>query len=276
VFLYPPDMGLLNPLRWVQLASHESSIRYAVFVAAAVLAIGIGWFVRLAAHPRTARIALAAAAATGLIATLIVFSVLGPAFAAEAHNIRILRMHPVSDPLEWSPAQAGSGVTAEDANYLAQFHAEMAPENRLSLEELHRRAALTNRFYAAVTSGWFVLGVVLSFCLGLTLESTWAADYLRRSGRGPIACAIGYLELYPPVAVLLVWCIIVFILRLVTIQPNVSGGPSWGPLLAPCGCGAGLVTVAHVGVLRRWHFVMRSTLYLAIIGLGVACLLWLA
>jgi hypothetical protein len=46
--------------------------------------------------------------------------------------------------------------------------------------------------------GWVLLLVVVMLFLGLVLESTWAADYVIRSGRGPVACGICYVELYLP------------------------------------------------------------------------------
>ena len=64
-YLYPPNLGLLNPLRLLQFTSHEPAGKISLFAAAAVLAVANGWFVKLAVRPRTPRLALAAACAIG-------------------------------------------------------------------------------------------------------------------------------------------------------------------------------------------------------------------
>jgi hypothetical protein len=245
-----------------------------VLTVAAVFAIGSGWLVRLAARPRTTRAALAAAAATGLVATLVAFSMLGPQVGAEAWHLRFLRLHPVSDPVELGGRPGRADLPAAEADYLAQYlplegPLFCPPEDRPArLRELHSRAVLTNRFYAGVTLGWVVLFVVLVFFLGLTLSSTWAADYLMRSGQGPIAIAVCHLEMYLPVAALLVWCdaIVLFL----GIFGTMNGIATWGQLLAPVGFGVGWVGLAHTGVIQQWHLAKRGAMYLAFIGLAVA------
>ena len=279
VFLYPPNMGPLNPVRWVQLVRQDSRFRFGVLAIAALLAVGNGWLIRLAARPRSERIALAAAAATGLIATLLALSFLAPTFALKAYRLHSLRLHPVSDPLDWldlvDRGQGEPGVSQEEARYLAQFPPqEVVPGYDLSLQEMHRLAVFTNRFYQAVVGGWVMGVVVLVFFLVLVLESTWAADHLLRSGRGPVACALCYLELYPPAVALLIWCLIVFVILLVMRQQTVIGGPSWWQLLTPCVLGTALVTLAHVGVIRRWHPAARAGIYLAFLGVGGLNTLW--
>ncbi len=119
-----------------------------------------------------------------------------------------------------------------------------------------------------------ILFVVSVFFLGLTLESTWAADYLARSGRGAVARAVCYLELYPPAAALLLWCLIILVMAIIKISMPMIGGPTWGQLLAPVGIGAGLVGLAHAGVIRRWHPAARGAVFLLSIGLAVAWAIW--
>jgi hypothetical protein len=273
-FLYPLHMGSLNPLRWVQLAGHEPAFRYAVLATAAVLVIGNGWLVRLVARPRTTRAALGAAAVTGLIATLVAFSFLGPVSGTEGYKGQTWVPHPVRDPiLDAERGLPGQVLLPADADYLTQYlpaedRPVGAPGHWASLEEFHRRAVLTNRACTAVTLGWIILFVVSVLFLGLTLESTWAADYLRRSGRGPVACAFCYLELYPPVAALLFWCLIVLIMGIVV------GEPTWNQLLTPLVLGAGLVALAHTGVLRWWQPAARGAVYLVFIGIVVAWTIW--
>jgi len=141
---------------------------------------------------------------------------------------------------------------------------------------MYRRAVLTNRFYGAVIVGWMTLLVLLTVFLVLTLESTWAADYVTRSGRGPVACAACYLELYPPAAALLVWCLGVLEIGALKASGDLIGGPTLGQLFTSVGLGAGLVTLAHVGVIRCWHPAARCAVYLALVGLGAAWVVWVS
>jgi predicted Ser/Thr protein kinase len=272
MLLYPANMGPFNPLRWVRLADQEPAFRSTLFAAATVLALGNGWLVRLAARPRTARAALAAAAATGLVSTLVAFSIIGPWVGAEAWNLSFLRLHPVSDPLELVGRPVQDLLPRAEADYLDQYHPQLffATEgnDQARLHELHFRAALTNRFYAAIAFGWVVLFIMLAFFVGLALESTWAADFLTRSGRGPIACAACYLELYLPAAALLVWCNVLVLF--LWFSGTGSDWATWGGLLAPVGLGVGWVSLSHASVSRRWRPAKRGRVYLAFIGLCVA------
>jgi tRNA A-37 threonylcarbamoyl transferase component Bud32 len=281
VFLYPPGLGPLNPLRWVELLDHSPAFRWAVFALAAVLAVGIGWFVRLAARPRTPRDALAAAAAAGLIATLVAFSILGPVYGSESYRLNFMRLHPISDPRTLPVPERGEEDPwpPGDAEYLAQYlppeyRAEGAPGREERLENLRLRALNANRFHAAVAAGWSVLVAALVFLLGLTLQSTWAADYLLRSGRGPAACAACYLELYPPAAALLVWGLIDLAVALTQATGTVRGGPAWGHLLGLLGLLAGWAVLAHAGVIRRWPPAARVAVHFLALGLGAAYVLW--
>ncbi len=278
-FLYPPDLGPLNLLRWFQLAGQETAFRHLVLAAAAVLAIGNGWLIRLAARPRTAQAALAAAAATGLLATLVAFSFIGPVAGDEAYNVLKLRMHPVSDPLElvkqgMFPWQ---DLPHAEAAYLAQYLQSKdqppgAAGRQLELRELHRRAVAANRAYAAVIGAWLVLFFVSVCFIGLALDSTWAADYLSRSGRGIAARGACYLELYLPFAGLLVWCLIALIMGMQKVSLGFATG--WGQLIAPIIVGAGLIGLTHTGVIRQWRPIIRAAAYLVMIGSVAAWAIW--
>ncbi len=277
--LYPVDMSLLNPLRWLQLTRDDPVCRGALLVAAGVLAMGIGWLVRLIARSRTTRGTLGAAAVTGLVATLVAFSIFGPVSGAEAYRLGA-QLHPVEDPfvVAENQGQFGSPTPAE-AEYLARYlpaevRAAGAPGRREALEELYRRAVLTNRAYAAVVSGWVMLFVVAVFFVGLSVESAWAVDHVSRSGRGPVARAVCYLELYPPAAALLLWSLIVLVMGIIMGAQRVTGGPARGWLLTPLGLGAVWVGLAHAGVIRRWHPAVRGVSYLLLIGAGLACARW--
>ena len=119
-----------------------------------------------------------------------------------------------------------------------------------------------------------VLFIILVFFLGLTLDSTWAADHVVRSGRGPIARWICYLELYPPVVALIVWSLIVVTTTIVMTSEKVVGLPTWGQRLTPVALGGVLVGLAHAGVIRRWHPAIRAVVYAAWIVMTTVWLWW--
>jgi len=278
-FLYRTNLGMLNPVHLVYLARYEPAFHYAALALAAALAFGIGWLVRLAARPRTPQAALAAAAVTGLIAILVAFSIFGPVFGAESYRLPF-RVHPVSDSSEL--AERGLSATTmpfDEARYLAQYlpseqQALDSPNGAKALQDLRQRAVNANRLYGSIIGGWIVLAALMLFFFGLTLQSTWAADYVVRSGRRSLARVACYLELYPPVAALVVWCLIAIMVVAIGAQPNVIGGPAWEQLLAPAGVLAVMVGLAHAGVIRRWHPAIRVVIYLGLVGAGVKAAQW--
>lgn len=273
--LYPREMGLLNPLWWFQFARHQPAVHYAVLATAVVLAIGNGWLVRLVARPRTARAALAAAAVTGLVTTLVAFSILAPVIGVDAGRGPSMGPHPllVRDNALLRNLQEEWELTTADADYLSRYlspedSAAKGLERTQKLKILHRRAVATNQIFSAVIFGWVLMFFLLAFYLPLVLDSTWAADYVVRSGRGPLASLIAYIELYPPAAALLIWCMVVLLFAVQKLSGGMSG-PPWGRLLIPLGLGGALVGLAHVGVIRRWSPIARGEAYLICISAGV-------
>ena len=271
-YLFPPDMGPLNPLRWVELVQFEPVASYSVLVAAIFLVFGIGWLVRLAARPRTARAALGAAAATGLIATLSAFAILGPMTGAESNKLPSLRLHPID------PSSSDKSQLVEEENYLARYlpprlRPAGTPGRLEALDQLRRQAKYANQFYAAVLMGLDLLAFALVFFLGLSLESTWAADYLCRSGRRFVARIGCYLELYIPTAALIIYCLVLFEFAIITATSYNVGLPTLGQFVSPLIFGAAWVGLAHAGVIRRWHPAIRVGVYLLIVG-GIAGGMW--
>jgi hypothetical protein len=268
--LYPHDMSWLNPLRWVELVQSEPAAQDAVGVTTLALALGVGWLVLLTARPRTTRTALGAAAVVGLVATLVAFPFIAPSL--EEYD-RAMSVHPVSDPLTRAlKGEGGDVVAPADAEYLdskypPESRPEVQPGVRLSTRALYWRAVDTNRLYAAVALGWAVLAVVLTVLVGLTLHSSWAAYHVTQSGRGPVACALCYLELYAPAGALLVASVQAAWLALFWGASFTSQTPV---VLAAT---AALVTLAHRGVVRRWHPAARVAGYVAIAGLA-AGMVW--
>ena len=127
--------------------------------------------------------------------------------------------------------------------------------------------------YAAAIGSWVTQFMTMFIFLGLGLESTWAAHYLARSGRR-FAARIGcYVELYLPVIVLfieLLGILEIFIAMVVMHQNFV--GPPWGVWLSIVAATAVWAVAAAVGVMRRWHPLIRVGLYAAWIGLTVGML----
>jgi Protein kinase domain len=264
--LYPPDMGPLHPLRLIQITRHPVA-RIGMLAATAVLAIGIGWLVRLAARPRSMLAALGAAAVTALVATMVLFSMFGPVIGVMAYKIHGLRVHPVRDPLEMSESiRPEFALTQIEKDYLARLPAvEISPGFTLAPEDLRQRAAASNRFFAAIAYSWATLFGLSVIFLGLAIESTWAADHLSRSGRGLVTRVICYLELYPPAAALLILC--EEILGMAwgrSWESPPPGGPTWLQMLTAVAIGAVWVGLAHVGVVRRWRPLVRISGYVGI------------
>jgi hypothetical protein len=263
-YLIPSEMGAFHPLRWF---AFVKSLPVLVFAMAIALGIGMGWFIRLVARPQTQHAALAAGAATGLVATLTAFSILGPVMASEkCLNFEMYGLHPVNS--QWID------LTPYEKNYLARY---LPPELRpagtpgrdAALRHLQAEAQLTNEMYIAVTVGWVTMICVLVFFVGLALESTWAADYLKRCGRGLVARIGCYLELYPPAAVLIFASVFCVVFASTATSRDWHEGP-FHLLLRPVILGAVWVGVAHAGVIRRWHPALRVTVYVLIVGTGVA------
>jgi len=267
-FLYPPNMGPFNPLRLIQFTSHDLAGQIGLLMTAVVLALGIGWLVKLVARPRTLRSALAAGATTGLIATLVAFSIFGPGIGSDLNHVQELRIHPLS--LQERIGQRTLTRAPAEAEYLKQYlppnHPPEGSEGYISMMgDLQVRAESTNQIYGVIIAGGACLAVILVLILGLCLESTWAADSLSRSGRGMVAQVVCYLELYPPAAALLFWCLGVLLLLLTMSRVNGHGGPTWMQMLTPLGFGAVWVGLAHVGVIHRWHPAVRFGGYFLII-----------
>jgi hypothetical protein len=271
-FLYPPDMSLLNPLRWVQLIRYDPVVHSAHQATCAVLVLGMGWLIWLAARPRSTRTALGAAAVVGLLATLVAFPIIAPDYQMQYENPG-RGLHPVTDPLYPDVArQPGELYSPADAEYLERTYPSGRRPNAssgvpMSTVGLYRMAVSANRFHSAVTLGWSLLIVILVLTTGLAVHSTWAADHLVRSGRGVLACGLCYLELYPPVALLLTVCVQVAWLSLFYQADHSTSVPVSMTLAAA------FVVLAHFGVVRRWHPALRFAGYAVVIAIAAGLLI---
>jgi hypothetical protein len=104
---------------------------------------------------------------------------------------------------------------------------------------------------------------------------TWSADYLSRSGRGQLARVFCYLEMQVLSLLLVLAVLATFLLALASSGPNVRGGPPWGIIAANGAFFVGLVSLACVGVIRRWRPLIRLGLYFGWAG-AAASTAWFA
>jgi tRNA A-37 threonylcarbamoyl transferase component Bud32 len=265
--LLPPGASPLNPLRLLDAVGQVAALRNGVIVIAVVLTLGVGWWVRRAARPRSPRAALAAGAAVGLIATLTGHVSLGPLVTAStAPHISALRLHPVRE------VDAGqfAGVSRTEAEYLTRFlppgpRPTDARERAGELAAYKWHAVFANRMYAGFVVGWLVLGFLGSFFLVLGPVGAWAADHLARSDRGPAARVVSYFELFLPTLALLFASYVTFLLPVVSdfegFRERLPRIPSaLPPVLAAAA--AVLVGLAFAGVVRRWRPAVRAGAYL--------------
>jgi hypothetical protein len=84
---------------------------------------------------------------------------------------------------------------------------------------------------------------------------------------------VGYLELYPPAAILVIWCLHAIEVAFWTFRYEY---PFWvpGEFWALGGLLATVVGLIHAGVIRRWHPALRVTVYLAFVGLAIKVTAW--
>jgi hypothetical protein len=269
--LLPPGAGPLNPLVWLNAAGKNYAVRNGLAVLAVALLLGIGWFVRWVARPRTPRAAVGVGAIVGLIATLTAYSVVGPMLAATyVPSKTALRLHPVHEVEVGRPAW----VSGEEADYLKQFLPPSAdPARRYEdLDALRWSAVFANRIYAGLVVGWAALAVVAWIYLALGIAGSWAADHVSRSGRGPIARVVCYTELYVPTLVLVWACLAAIMLQMPEVTRD-RPGLNAARMAAAATAAGGAAAVAYPGVVRRWRWWVRVSLYAAAAAAAVTVLL---
>ncbi len=246
-------------------------MRFGVIALWVSLLVFIGWFVLLAARPRITRNALAAAAATGLIATLFAFSMLAPLF--EMNSNQELQLHPIQDPTSFAITRGKVEIfsTADaayiDANYPVNQRPEVLPGHRWSTFDLYQGALLTNRYYNGLTVGWMLLLVLLLIFIGLSVQSTWAADYLLRSRPNRLARVWCYFELYPLSGTFEFLSLVAILMTARKIWFHLEVRTMWIEILLMFATSIGVVAVAQIGVIRRWHPAIRIASYVSVFGL---------
>jgi hypothetical protein len=261
-----------NPTGWAFGLGKHPPVRWAIIATTAALWLTAGWWLRAAARPRTPAATLGSAAAAGLLAAWVCNLFLAPALSG---SMRV-RLYPLraEEPPTWRSDPDGSRfrITQPDIDiphldlaYLERFvpPGQRDPtrmENARAYARAHDDLTEANRYYRATAGIWLSQFATLVFFLAVALAGAWAADHLVRSGRGPVARVFCYVELYLSV---------VGVLGAATIFAtflSLAGGadPAWQdtrPPLWPFGvtlAAAVLVAVvAHAGVVRRWHPLIR-------------------
>jgi hypothetical protein len=257
--------GSFNPLGWAFRACQIPAVRAVVPAAALGLTLAFGWLLRAGTRPRTPRAALGLAAVAGLLAAEAGFLFVGPVLAGEAR----LELRPVQGNVEPELRKWPDGTLEawhRDRDYLVRF---LPPEKRgldypgaeADLAVVLAAAVRANRLYATAVGVWLGQMTALLFFVGLALASTWAADHPARTGRGPLARLACYAELYLPAAVLVV--VTLGLLDLWLASRVGTGRPPWGPFAGGWAGLAVLAVLAHVGVRRSWHPLVRAGLYTA-------------
>jgi hypothetical protein len=279
--LVPSGASPLNPLVWFHVAETQPS-RGFVLALTAALVFGFGWMVHWIIRPTSERSALAAGGAISLIASLIVASMVAPVFTVGMSSMpnKWTRAHPLIATHQLH--RVGQNLwdddfPPEDAAYLKQFlHGDGNPNlgEKDALRDLQSRAIFANHIFSGMIIGWSILAFVTFFLVGLALSSTWAADHVARSGRGPWACFVCYFEVYLPTVFFVLWLLIVMGITVALSDGNHTGAPTWFMRLLPLlGIGA-IMLVAFLGVTQRWRWWIRAAVY-AGGWCAIALLLWM-
>jgi serine/threonine protein kinase len=259
--LFPLDMKPITPLRVIQLFRGEPIFSSVALGAAMILAFGLGWFVKLVARPRTVQNALAAAASTVLVGTLVAISTFPTDGQLVPLAYSIGQVHPLS-------SNPRASVLEEEylARYLPDASKMQASTRQEKIANLRHRAEALNRFYSGMIGRWITL-IALLFCfVPMALHSTWAADFVARSCTNWFSSGAGYIELSLPATTLFVVCP-VFVRAVEYGWPWRAPRYGW-PWLGLIGIVAAIAMMANIGVIRRWHPVVRLLLYLALGAIG--------
>ncbi len=271
-----------NPIGWAYRIQQFPVARWGIFVGGATLWLSIGWLLKAGARPRTMATTLGAAAAIGLLAAWICNLFVAPLLAVEAKS-QLYRLH-AGEPPTWrfDPNGESFRITLPDTDiphpdlkFLEKF---MPPEKRdpTRMEsagaygDAHADLMETNRYYTANVGVWISQLLSLLFLLSASLVSGWAADYLPRSGRGPIGSVISYIELYfSAMGFLAVIVGFTLMMQFIAGIPDERNRPAVGMFVGILAVVVVIAAVAYLGVIRRWHPLIRGVAYVGCAGLIV-------
>ena len=271
--------GPFNPLGTLFRACQVPALRIGMIVAGIFVTVTIGWILRAGMAGKKSIAMLGFAVIAGMLASATASLLLVPVTAVELH----LDLHHLAEevPVRVIPGPNGKmTVSHPDRDYLVRF---LPPEDRdldpskgtWRLKEMLERAIVANRMYAAAIGSWLTQFMAMIFFLALGLTSTWAVDYLARSGRRLPARIGCYIELYLPITSLLLGLMGMLELGFImgVLGQRFVGTPwvTWTLQLAAMLVWA---VMANVGVRRRWRPWVRIGLYVAGFGLAIGLSLW--
>jgi hypothetical protein len=267
--------ALDTPLGWYRLLRTVPGLYPLTALVSLVLFLWFGWLVVRVARPTTTARSIGFAAAVAAVAAVAQVIFTAPVLMEQGRTVMAEgedRVHPVgdSDPDRRWLAEAARPGTEEhaEAEYLKQFlppekQAGGYPEWEQDLRRLRRQAASVNRLRA----GYRAVGEELVYGLIGTIVwavySTWVVMYLDRGYGRRWVNFVRYAELTwtAGAAAAMLFSAVVFY-STVSEQLKymwVSGGYF-----------AALAIVAWVGVVRRWRWWVRWSLYAALtVALGV-------
>jgi tRNA A-37 threonylcarbamoyl transferase component Bud32 len=283
--LLAEGQGWLNPIIWVYRLWSVPAARWGMLGGAMFLWLSVGWWLRAGVRPKTASAAMGAAAVAGLLGAWVCNLWYGPIAAAElpvqlyplkTDGMITWRYNP--DWSNWRLTLPDIDTPHPDLDYLAKFvplekRDPTKASSARAYSDAQRDLLSVNRYYAATFAVWVAQFFTLLFFLSACLISTWAVDYLFRSGRRLSARLACYFELYLPTMAALVAAVV-----LVAIFIDFSyHRPDKVYEFVAVFAGIMAVTVAaavlgFLGVVRRWHPAIRLSGYVLGIGLVVLML----
>jgi hypothetical protein len=143
--------------------------------------------------------------------------------------------------------------------------------NAPAYSKAHQDLMGANSQYRAAVGVWLSQFATLLLFMTAGLAGGWAADYLPRSGRGPVARVACYAETYgTAVFVLPAAALLAVMLQVHAEKEKHLNPPPDGPFAGLFVGAVVTAVIASVGVIRRWHPVLRIGVYVLIAGsLGV-------
>jgi hypothetical protein len=195
--------------------------------------------------------------------------------AADA-PMHIYRLHTAGPPT-WRPAPDWNHIKLSlpdidiphpDLKYLERFvppekRDPTRMENASAYGDAHRDLMEANRLYGTTAGIWLAQVASLLFFLTAALVGAWTIDYLLRSGRGAVARAFCYAELYvSSLSVLIAGIALAEVFQIRNLDDR-GNGPSPWPFAAVLAATLLVTVIAYVGVVRRWHWLLRVAGYVA-------------
>jgi tRNA A-37 threonylcarbamoyl transferase component Bud32 len=264
--------SFLDPIAWPFRVAQSTRAGITLAVAAVGLTLALGWLLRAGTRPATSKMAVGCAGATGLLASQVGLLLLGPALANPMVGL-IFHVLPVTSSGVIDVIPQPDGTVKVKHSVQEQLVRFLPPEKRNldypgaknDLDRVGRLALRANQLYNATFGIWYGQLFAVFVFIGLSLASSSDVNFVARSGRGLWAQVGCYLEMYLPSAGL-IFIVIDFVAAWAmfrVLNQTTSTGIQFpvGRWYGTTAAGAILVLISHVGVIRRWHPLIRIGLY---------------